>query len=129
MLAQPLLDLAARALVRFANEPWRIRPEIQGNSPVGAAERPSTGPDHVAHRDQLIEQLWPVVSHPYGQHVTFEYRCRNGAALQLENNFGQPVQSARLDADAVPPRKESPERFNRDWLDFAPQCRQGLPPQ
>src|SRR6202043_697334 len=107
VLEQPLVDLAVRPLIRFANQPRRIRPEIKRNPSVGTAERSAPGPDHVAHRDQLIEQLRPVVTHSRRQDIPLQYGRWDRASLKLENNLGQPIQSTRLDAHGVPRGKET----------------------
>src|SRR3989442_14800984 len=106
MLAQALVDLTARSLIRLPNQPWRIGTEIQRHSSIRAAERTATRPDHLAHRDQLVEQLWPVVSHPHRQHVPLQHRGGDGATLELEDDHGKPIQSARLKAEAVPRWKQ-----------------------
>ncbi len=121
------MDLSGRPLLRFSNQPCRIGPQVQRDASVGTTQRPASGPDHLPHRDQLIEQLRPVVAHPHREPVAFQHGRRDGAALQLEDDLGQPVEAARLDADAVPGWQEPAEDLDRYRLDFASQRRQRFP--
>src|SRR3984893_5353030 len=119
MFAQAFVDLAGGALIRFSNQPCGIGSKVEGDAPIRTAQRSTAGPDHVSHRDQLIEQLWPVVAHPHRAHIALEHRCRDGAALELENDLVEPVESARLDAPAMPATEEPAKYLDRYRLDLA----------
>ena len=119
MLAKTLVDFAAGPLLGLSNQPRRVRPQIQRDASVGVTQGAAAGPDHLAHRDQLIEQLRSVVTHPHREHVTLEHRRGDGAALQLEDDLGEPVKTAGLDANAVPARQKPAEDLDRHRLDLA----------
>ena len=118
------MDFATRPLFRLADQARSVGPEIQRDPPIGAAQRSPAGPDHLAHRDQLVKELRPILAYPNREHVPFEHRRRDGTALELEDDLGEPIESARLNADAVPARQETTQDVDRHRLDLASQRRQ-----
>ena len=124
VIAEALMDFATRPLLRLADQPRSVGPEIQRDPPIGAAQRSPAGPDHLAHRDQLVKELRPILAYPNREHVPFEHRRRDGTALELEDDLGEPIESARLNADAVPARQETTQDVDRHRLDLASQRRQ-----
>src|SRR5207237_7746013 len=97
-LAKAHVYLACGALRRLSNQPGCVGPKVERDASVGAAQRAAAGPDHLPHRDELIEQLWPVIAHPRRDDIAFEHRRRDGATLQLEADLREPIESARLAA-------------------------------
>ena len=118
------MDFATRPLLRLADQARPVGPEIQRDPPIGAAQRSPAGPDHLAHRDQLVKKLRPILAYANREHVPFEHRRRDGTALELEDDLGEPIESARLNADAVPARQEATQDVDRHRLDLASQRRQ-----
>ena len=119
MLAKTLVQLALRHLRSWANQPWSVGPEVERDPPVVASQRAAPCPDDFAHGDQLVEQLWAVIADADRQDVPLEHRCRDGGALQLEDDFGQPIEPPGVAADAVPAGEEPRQGFDWDRLDLA----------
>src|SRR6266513_2820528 len=55
VLANPLVDLAVGPLLRLSNQPGGIGPKEECDASIGTTQRAAARPDHLAHRDQLIE--------------------------------------------------------------------------
>ena len=55
VLAKAFVGLAVGSLLRLSNQPGRVGPKVERDASVGAAQRAAAGPDHLPHRDELIE--------------------------------------------------------------------------
>src|SRR5438093_7698829 len=87
VIAEALMDFTTRPLLRLADQPRPVGPEIQRDPPIGTAQRSPAGPDHLAHRDQLVEELRPILAYPNREHVPVEPRGPTGTALELEEHL------------------------------------------
>src|SRR5439155_25564737 len=119
------MDFATRPLFRLAYQARSVGPEIQRDPPIGAAQRSPAGPDHLAHRDQLVKELRPILAYPNREHVPFEHRRRDGTALELEDDLCEPIESARLNAVAVRAWQGMTQDVVQHRIDLAWQRRQG----
>src|SRR5437899_2651235 len=82
---------------------------------------PAPDPDHLAHRHELVEEPWVVPGDATGDDVALDHAGGQRAALQLEDDLEQTVDTACSNTDAVPRGEEAGQRLGRNGLDFATQ--------
>src|SRR5260221_190928 len=127
--AQPLMQVRVRRGVRFRDQPGSVPPQVEGDLSVARSQRAAADPDHLAHRDQLVEQPRAVATDTSGDHVALDHARRESRTLELEYHLEQPVHATGLGAYPMPGRKEAGDGFGRHRFDLVAKRRQGAPPE